>query len=1385
MNPKSQSAAVENQMFDLLSQTSRAAFELAEAARQQLDDPELEIAHLLYGLYSKHGTAARKVLTAAGISEENVLGVLGLSLTNGSEVGRGISLSSLPPLAPHTSAALDTANRLRVGRGAERIRARHLFAGVIQCDECSLVRKLKMKNGLTFDLDAYEQAEGAAPSHKESSVTPLRSEENDEAPVSETQSDPVLVGKVGKTSIFVQETQAPWKLPVDAFTLFTDSQVHPQGIYGDLLQRYLGADDWAILMKAIEASRSELSSYAIDPVLLVPVPDALRERGLAKMILVTEANSSAQSTWGPNWKATEVLGRAAQARISRVTLPLTSRDGYNPSDDVTIKAGADEANATTTAVLSASRDNPKLRELAAITLTTPFSVIAQSAIENARSTLDRDVWKEMSATVHRAFRWAAAAAGQKDGHQSRITPLHLLAGLLFGPVDPSQPLSRAFLEQAIEAALPTTGDSQDHPLNRIASLIEVPLTATPFELDALPPLAPDTRSALHEALELRPAGREGIHARDIVAGLLLTTQADRIAPAAKALSDRGFELSGFPDRFIEYIKDGTPMELEHWRAVLNRASSRELSLPVRAKIDNDDVRGAIKPEDDKLKIAKEVDRFARLLVARDVKPPISVGLFGNWGTGKTFFMGLLKSRIDELASDQKTTDTYVANVAQIDFNAWHYVDTNLWASMAMRIFDGLTDTLGFEQGSDIEETRRKLHSSIESSKKTRERAEQQQEAATKQRAEAQSSLAERRAKRDALATQQRNTRLQRVWEEALNDPVFENEKEELANIAEQFGLPRALTSIDEAQRLFEQLGSINGRVGGLAAAVSARFRDGSTAAKTITAVVFVVVAALLLGFATNALRASSQWLKDAIPEASAVVVQLAALVSTAAAWASRRAASVSEGLRKFEALQAKFQDKEAKSPVPEAEQKLQKEIETLDAEIQKSTETISEADRRIAEAEAELQRINQGGLVYDFLKDRRQNARYQDQLGLVSTIRGDFERLRKLLDDLTTHGKPIERIILYIDDLDRCHPKQVVEVLQAVHLLLAFDLFSVVVGVDARWLERSLCRAYVGRGTWSSATPGSRQGSSAFSAQNYLEKIFQIPYSLQGMSKGGFQELVGHLVTTRSEQEKAAHVQAPGASGQQEAQQSREVRRKDEEQQPNLKAKGSKTVNTSDSAKGEGRSISDETVNPPPTSDPPAVVDTKQAIEALFLYDWEETYMQGLHAFIPTPRLAKRFVNVYRLLRVRATEKDFERFIGDKFDGEYRTVLLLLAINIGFPSVGAILLRVLARQRPAGTWSHFIEELDPDTPDENREEWAKAISWSPEHKAEFARLKRAISTLVPHPSFPESLEPYVDWAEEVGRYSFHWNIADWDEQVSESNSEPTGNAHQRRPPQPQ
>ena len=63
--------------------------------------------------------------------------------------------------------------------------------------------------------------------------------------------------------------------------------------------------------------------------------------------------------------------------------------------------------------------------------------------------------------------------------------------------------------------------------------------------------------------------------------------------------------------------------------------------------------------------------------------------------------------------------------------------------------------------------------------------------------------------------------------------------------------------------------------------------------------------------------------------------------------------------------------------------------------------------------------------------------------------------------------------------------------------------------------------------------------------------------------------------------------------------------------------------------------------------------------------------MQKLGSFIQTPRQGKRMLNIYHLLRVRRGMKifEFKQFIQDNNDGEYRIVLILLALNIGYPKI--------------------------------------------------------------------------------------------------------------------
>ena len=134
----------------------------------------------------------------------------------------------------------------------------------------------------------------------------------------------------------------------------------------------------------------------------------------------------------------------------------------------------------------------------------------------------------------------------------------------------------------------------------------------------------------------------------------------------------------------------------------------------------------------------------------------------------------------------------------------------------------------------------------------------------------------------------------------------------------------------------------------------------------------------------------------------------------------------------------------------------------------------------------------------------------------------------------------VDRIVLYIDDLDRCPPRRVVEVLEAVHLILALPLFVVVVAVDPRWLLQSLRLHYAellsevradARERLAAARAASRNGPADAPAApgagpdgvdtaeiwestplHYLEKIFQIPFALRPVSEAGVASLVSELL---------------------------------------------------------------------------------------------------------------------------------------------------------------------------------------------------------------------------------------------------------------------------------
>jgi Cdc6-like AAA superfamily ATPase len=117
--------------------------------------------------------------------------------------------------------------------------------------------------------------------------------------------------------------------------------------------------------------------------------------------------------------------------------------------------------------------------------------------------------------------------------------------------------------------------------------------------------------------------------------------------------------------------------------------------------------------------------------------------------------------------------------------------------------------------------------------------------------------------------------------------------------------------------------------------------------------------------------------------------------------------------------------------------------------------------------------------VSQWITNLFQGKDYGRHIGQFARIRGDLEFLERQL------RKADGRILVLIDDLDRCEPDKAVEMLQAIKLLLDFETFIIFLGIDARIVTRAVERHYRGI-----------LGDAGASGYEYLDKIVQIPFRI-------------------------------------------------------------------------------------------------------------------------------------------------------------------------------------------------------------------------------------------------------------------------------------------------
>ncbi len=555
---------------------------------------------------------------------------------------------------------------------------------------------------------------------------------------------------------------------------------------------------------------------------------------------------------------------------------------------------------------------------------------------------------------------------------------------------------------------------------------------------------------------------------------------------------------------------------------------------------------------DRLHLLPEVNALAESIVLEEMSPPLVVGVLGGWGAGKSFVLHMLEQRIHDIRCEAIPDGAFpfVGHPYIVRFDAWSFAKSNLWASLMQQIFSELDRQISLEQvlhdelgvepraanrlwrllfplstreldrvlagvteddGNRAREllrqfdagqiTSRRLWERLETfRKREREQLDKKEEELARVRGDRERKL---QKLKEGIAKQAEAAARRDAWEPALS------------KMLEMLGLDNAeggwsLEGIQKEARWIKKIGAGIRRnpiafgafvaAGLLGAALTAKIHES---AGWLSAVSGVVVAA------ANAWTRTHRWIETRYSEFEEKTKKRFAELATWRESATEQALQLAAAGDEPEAPADAKPDEELVPELSEANVKLARELRGKDQEIA-AREAEVETHRRRAGITA--RHVNVLGLI----RQRLESGYYDDRLGLMHQVQTDLQELSDALlaaqEDASIFPRGMPRILLMIDDLDRCPPQRVVEVLEAAQLLVKTRLFVVVLAMDVRYVTRALEKKYA----------GVLQRWGEPSGLDYIEKIIQVPYRVRPVARSRVPSyLRGQMEVVESDAEKA------------------------------------------------------------------------------------------------------------------------------------------------------------------------------------------------------------------------------------------------------------------------
>ncbi|MCZ4266044.1 P-loop NTPase fold protein [Erythrobacter sp. G21629-S1] len=748
----------------------------------------------------------------------------------------------------------------------------------------------------------------------------------------------------------------------------------------------------------------------------------------------------------------------------------------------------------------------------------------------------------------------------------------------------------------------------------------------------------DAVAVLTESAAIRSRTMAGRGPTDYchVMGALLASHIGR-----KAVGELlGPDLAGEPFRqaVTDMLTDPTLRRgpVEGWQSEIARIDAiPPAPSQQRAGYTSDQVRAG----GDVFGTSTDAKALADLILLEAAEPPLAIGVFGSWGSGKSTLIaelqheidrkiGLTSARIDDEVADDADL-ARVTGVMQLEFNAWTFADSeNLWASLTAELFDQIAAGGGGAQ--------RDAERGALLVKEVAARVSREASALTLAKMQLEESETEIVSALEAVQAAKAKIGGAGAIIQSMLDG-FDDMLDTAAEDSDKKGGAKQETKSDTAigvvrQALLVDPGLPGARLAEKYAEAASPMRQflifAGTWFKSQTGIRRLSIAlsgfALCIAFGIMAavFVTQSQGPFDGyLAWASGVLLTMAPL-----GYAARKV--VLPLWRGAALFQEKYENARTKNMAA---------LKAARKKLRESEQSKIDAKEQIERGMPILERYGQAadgaspppGLMLEYLlRDSADVTELRGRLGTLGMVRRCFWQLNHIIQQMRSSGEVngLERIVIYIDDLDRCSEKQVVQVLEAIHLMLAFPCFVVVAAVDARWLESAL----------RSQHQAMTNEDSSITPADYLEKIFQIPFWVRTLSRGS-------------------------ADGAPYVDYIRALLRLDDEQ-PDEEEE--------DDAEGFEPAPLDFRSGAFPRLEP--LRSSAAELEAtssrqLKLTIEEARLIEAMHPIAArSPRAVKRMVNIYRLIRVSVAEHLLEDYLKVGEDiAPYWAVILVLAWETG------------------------------------------------------------------------------------------------------------------------